>query len=131
MAVGSPSQVLRLHPSSHPGQPEIAAGTYLLEAFVASPTQRQVESFEDDFDTARHYLVDFNPGGHEPDFLQHPRGMSGGAWLLPPDVTKNEIWDGSRVALVGIETAWFSRSRLLKVVRIERLIALLEKTTSW
>ncbi len=122
LVVGHPSQEL-FTPDLGKQEMRMATRTYILEAYVVEYKKRGLVKFE----TSRHYLVDFKTGGDSKEYLQSARGMSGaGVWLLPPSVPRNQIWDGTRVRLVGIQVSWYEGVKLLKVTRIERLLELLK-----
>ena len=54
-----------------------------------------------------------------------PKGLSGcGVWNIPK-VTDNKIWSPQQSQLLGIQSAFYPDSKLLKVIRIERIIKLL------
>jgi hypothetical protein len=122
LVVGHPSQEL-FTPDIGKKEIRMTTGTYALEAYVVEYKERGLIKFE----SSRHYLVDFKTGGDSKEYLQSTRGMSGaGVWLLPPSVPRNQIWDGTRVRLVGIQVSWYEGVKLLKVTRIERLLELLK-----
>jgi hypothetical protein len=125
LVVGHPSQEL-FTPDLGKQEMRMATGTYALEAYVVVYKERGLI----EFDPSRHYLVDFKTGGDSKEYLQNPKGMSGaGVWLLPPSVRRDQIWDGSRARLAGIQSTWYKRVKLLKATRIERLLELLRAAT--
>lgn len=80
-----------------------------------------------DYDARAHFLMDFSEGPRPEDYVSKPDGMSGaGVWVPPPPVPKDRIWDPRAVTLVGIQTGWYARFRLLKATRIEHVVSLLE-----
>jgi hypothetical protein len=126
LVVGHPSQEL-FTPDIGKEETRWMTGTYALEAYVVDYKERGLEIF----DSSAHYLVDFETGGESKEYLQSARGMSGaGVWLLPPSVPRTQIWDGTRVRLVGIQVSWYESVKLLKVTRIERLLELLKAGTA-
>jgi hypothetical protein len=79
------------------------------------------------FSPEAHYLLAFT-GSKDEASLEDPHGMSGaGVWKPPPIVPTELIWSPTRLELVGIQVSWFERSKVLKVVRVERLAALLSE----
>lgn len=79
-----------------------------------------------DYDPRVHFLVDFPEGPDPTDYVTEPHGLSGaGLWRPPRPAPKDRIWNPRTVTLVGIQTGWYSRSRLLKATRIERVVDLL------
>ena len=55
----------------------------------------------------------------------NPKGLSGcGIWNIPK-VKDNKIWSPQQSQLLGIQSAFYPDSKLLKVIRIERIIKLL------
>ena len=81
-------------------------------------TDKKISS--DDFDTKRHFLIDFAINEASVD----PHGLSGcGVWSrLPPE--KDRVWTAN-IYLIGIQTGYFKENQVLKATKIERLINLL------
>jgi len=72
------------------------------------------------FDPVKHFLIEFKTTD---DFSIDPIGLSGcGIWSRNPS-GKDKLWTPN-IFLVGVEQGWFKQSQVLKVTRIERLIAL-------
>jgi hypothetical protein len=83
---------------------------------------RDLESF----DSTRHFLIDFSGEMNSDKFVAHPRGMSGcGVWTYPP-FTEGDLWDPTKVELVGVQSSWYKDRRLMKAIKIERLLAVLK-----
>ncbi len=124
--VGSPSQEMMI-PNRRGGELAISIGPYVLEAFVVEHREELLARYDHTFDREHHYLVDFETGGEEKDYLQSPDGMSGGGvWLPPTSVAKDQVWVGTRSTLVGVQIAWFRSVKLLKVTRVERVLELFQ-----
>lgn len=80
----------------------------------------------ENFDSTRHFLIDFSEEINSEEYVTHPRGMSGcGVWTYPM-FTKAELWDPTKVELVGVQSSWYKDRRLMKAIKIERLLALLK-----
>lgn len=106
------------------GNIPFAIGPYALESTFQEYREELLAGYNHNFDPQVHYLCDFETGDAA-DGLQTPHGMSGGgAWLIRLPV-KGRLWEPA-LPLVGIQSAWYSRLRLIRVTRVEALIRLLE-----
>jgi len=55
-----------------------------------------------------------------------PKGMSGcGAWSIPK-FGKEAVWSAAQSQLLGIQSAYLPKSKLLKFVRLDKIVELLE-----
>jgi hypothetical protein len=80
----------------------------------------------ENFNPTRHFLIDFYGETISEEYVTHPGGISGcGVWTYPP-ITKAEVWDPTKVELVGVQSSWYKERRLMKAIKIERLLALLK-----
>jgi hypothetical protein len=74
------------------------------------------------FDRRKHLLLQFPPANTG----RHPGGFSGaGAWYQAPSSKPPEVWS-FRPVLAGMITHFYTRPKLLRITRVESLVAFLQ-----
>jgi len=100
----------------------LAPGAVAFQATVhwgelVSPSKRLLR----DFNRRTHLLLEFPPANDG----RHPGGFSGaGAWYQAPSVEPPIVWS-FRPVLAGIITHFYQASKVLRITRIERVVAFL------
>jgi hypothetical protein len=74
------------------------------------------------FNRRKHLLLQFPPANTG----RHPGGFSGaGAWYQAPSAKPPEVWS-FRPVLAGVITHFYQRPKLLRITRVESLVAFLQ-----
>jgi len=104
------------------GQIGVAVFTYFAwQHIVALPQSSDQLDPCNPFDANIDFITDFILENDTCD----PKGMSGGgAWTIPK-IKEGEVWSPRRTQLLGIQSGFYRRSKLLRLVRVERVLDLL------